>query len=551
MKKLLVLLLLIFVFPLTFVSAQNEGDSRIFYIEPSYDKANREKTEAILCKETDKLFFYADVQWWEELSSPQRKRYEDKMEDLGEEFKEHIRPKMTDLFGTEPIHPVTTQNKISVLLHPMRENAGGYFNSGDQYSRYQNPHSNEMNLLYLNTRVLSYEDAGGFLGHEFMHLLVFNQKERLRGVREEIWLNEARAEFMPTFLGYNNDVGGNLTRRKEAFLQDPDISLTGWLGQSADYGVVNIFTHYLVDHYGIDILVESLKSKEVGIKSINYALEKLGYDKDFHQVFNEFKVAVLVNDCALGEQYCFHNQQLQDLKVTPATNYMPFSAESSLSVQYRTKNWAGNWHKITGGRGTLKLDFTTEEDIRVEIPYLLCKSNNQCEVYFTSTKDKLASIEIEKFNEVYESLIIMPSIQEKIAGFNGAEQSYVFTWEAQVIPQEEKEILEKLHRLRQLLEALQEKIISVEPVQESCIIEAPLYYGVYNPDSVKCLQLFLAQNAEIYPEGYVTGNFLDLTKKAVIRFQEKYAADILHPLDLQEGTGYVGVMTIAKINDLR
>ena len=54
----------------------------------------------------------------------------------------------------------------------------------------------------------------------------------------------------------------------------------------------------------------------------------------------------------------------------------------------------------------------------------------------------------------------------------------------------------------------------------------------------------------VYPEGLITGFFGDLTKQAVIRFQEKYASDILLPLKLDKGTGYVGPATREKINQL-
>jgi len=41
-----------------------------------------------------------------------------------------------------------------------------------------------------------------------------------------------------------------------------------------------------------------------------------------------------------------------------------------------------------------------------------------------------------------------------------------------------------------------------------------------------------------------------LTQQAVIRFQEKYASEILTPLGLPNGTGYVGAATRSKINQL-
>jgi hypothetical protein len=48
----------------------------------------------------------------------------------------------------------------------------------------------------------------------------------------------------------------------------------------------------------------------------------------------------------------------------------------------------------------------------------------------------------------------------------------------------------------------------------------------------------------------VTGNFLSLTQAAVIRFQERYASEILAPWELKKGTGFVGRTTRLKINEL-
>ncbi|PIZ27753.1 hypothetical protein COY45_00765, partial [Candidatus Berkelbacteria bacterium CG_4_10_14_0_8_um_filter_42_34] len=81
--------------------------------------------------------------------------------------------------------------------------------------------------------------------------------------------------------------------------------------------------------------------------------------------------------------------------------------------------------------------------------------------------------------------------------------------------------------------------------------ENNLYFGMSNSLEVRCLQQFLKnQGQDIYPEGLITGNFLSLTKAAIIRFQEKHASEILVPLGLEKGTGYVGSMTRAKINQL-
>lgn len=69
-------------------------------------------------------------------------------------------------------------------------------------------------------------------------------------------------------------------------------------------------------------------------------------------------------------------------------------------------------------------------------------------------------------------------------------------------------------------------------------------------EEVKRLQECLAQDPEVYPEGTVSGYFGKKTKEAVIRFQKKYARDILEPIGLTRGTGDVKAMTRKKLNEL-
>ncbi len=69
-------------------------------------------------------------------------------------------------------------------------------------------------------------------------------------------------------------------------------------------------------------------------------------------------------------------------------------------------------------------------------------------------------------------------------------------------------------------------------------------------EEVRLLQECLSRYPDVYPEAQVTGQFGSLTEKAVVKFQEKYAQDILIPAGLKRGTGMVGPSSRTKLNEL-
>jgi len=547
--------LIILVIPF-YLRAAQIGESREFYVESSYDLSDRSQLTATLIKITPKLYFFVDEKWWN--FSPQNEVYQ-ALSSLGEEFENKIYPILTSTFGQEWKPGIDNDERITVLLHPMKKEAGGYFRNGDEYSRLRVFNSNEREMVYINADYITNSLAKSFLAHEFLHLITFNQKEKLRGVSEETWLNEARADYVPTLLGYDDIYErSNLQRRVNIFLEDPSDSLTEWKNKKADYGVVNLFTQYLVDHYGKEILVNSLHSKKVGIPSLNEALTKNGFETDFSQIFTDWTIAVLVNDCALSEKYCYLNQNLRNLHVMPLMNFLPLTGESALTLTDITKNWSGNWYKFVGGKGDLKFEFTGSLFVEFKIPYVIRDSFGESAIKFLSvSKNQKKEILISNFGTKNVSLTIIPSIQDKISGFNGFEPIYQFSWSASIVKtQEEAELIEKLlaqiEELKKEIAEVQAEIAAILAEKGICQrFENNLYFGMTDNPEVRCLQEFLkAQGFEIYPEGLVTGNFLNLTKAAVIRFQERYVDDILAPWGLEAGTGFVGKTTRAKINQL-
>lgn len=563
LKIKLILTAILFLAAPFFVFADNLGQEVAFSIDPSYDSQIRRELTATLVEVTDKLYFYADKAWWQKISQSEKQSLDVAFYDLAVEFERKIYSTLTSTFGSEQKLGIDGSEKITVLLHPMISDAGGYFNSGDAYSRFQYPRSNERKILYLNSRHIDKPQAKALLAHEFMHLITINQKELLRNIREETWFNEARAEYTATFLGYDDVYeDSQLEKRVNNFLSNPSNSLTEWLNENSDYGVVNLFTQYLIDHYGVKILVDSLQSDRTGINSINFALKKNDIQENFSQIFTNWTIAILVADCQLDSRYCYLNKNLKDLKIAPVFYYLPFGSESALSVLNSSKEWTGNWQRIFGGKGTLTLEFEGQTGLIFKVPYLLCDQQEKCQVEFLSLdENQTGKLVIPEFNTRYSSLTIITSIQAKTSGFDGREPFYSFSWRVAVSGKSEEEqeselisqLLARIEELKRKIAEYKAKIAALTGKSSiSCAkFYNDLYFGIWDSAEVSCLQQFLkGQGADIYPEGLVTGNFLSLTKAAVTRFQEKYASEILHPLELQGGTGYVGEMTRNKINQL-
>jgi len=548
------------------VKAVSVGHSANFNIESNYDLDERDEISAILIKITSKLYFYAEQEWWSDLKYFQQNEIRKSISDLDKEFSSHIYPELTSIFGSEWNPGIDKDKRITILIHSMKEGVGSYFRTTDEYLKIQIPESNEREMIYLNTDFVDSDRAKMFLGHEFTHLITFNQKNKKHHAEEDVWLNEARAEYSATLLGYDDDFEtSNLKSRLRAFLKSPSDSLTEWQGMPADYGVVNLFIQYLADHYGKEVLIDSLQSEKIGIESLNYALEKNGFEEDFSQT-----ITVVINKCSVDEKYCYKNQHLEHFRITPSVNFLPLEGESTLVATNMTKNWAGNWYKFVGGRGYLKVEFMSNLKNVFKIPYIIHDlSGNQTVDFFDVSEDSKAEILISDFGTEIISVTIIPSIQTKISDFLDEEETIAFFWSAstasaekEILPEylekpildmSKKEILEKINEIELVLQKLKDQLGKITSSDSDSYkkFDNDLFYGLMNNSEVFCLQDFLkSQGPEIYPEALITGNFLNLTRRAVIRFQEKYADEVLYPLNLEKGTGFVGVMTRKKINEI-
>lgn len=543
-----------------FVSADVVGDSQRFFIDSSYDELTRNELDATLRVANSKVYFYVENSWWNSLPLPDQQATQQTLIALGQEFEQNIYPVLTSAFGQEWKPGIDNNEAITVLLHLMRQDAGGYTNYGDEYPKLQNPQSNEREMVYLNLRHLQALLAKSFLAHEFLHLISFNQKERSHSVQEEVWLNEARAEYAPTLMGYDLLTGDtNIRRRINDFLKDPQDSLTEWNGVPKDYGVVNMFSQYLADQYGMQLFADSLKSSKAGIGSISDALQKRQFTETFEDVFTNWLIALFLNDCSYGPRLCYHNPQLVNLHVIAQTNFLPSIGNSTLTINSTTKDWAGNWLKVVGGREILTVQFDGNRGGQFKILYLVEDAERRFSLKeMALNHEGKGSVVIPDFNLKNRSLVLIPISKAATANLDEphAERPFSFTIATTERTQEGqaailRELLLKIDSLKKEIARLQAQLAAMQTGVTCGTFGQDLSFGMRGDSQVTCLQEFLAkQGADIYPEAIVNGNFFSKTLAAVVRFQEKYAQEILVPVGLTKGTGYVGSLTREKMNQL-
>ncbi|MBI2577215.1 MAG: peptidoglycan-binding protein [Candidatus Wildermuthbacteria bacterium] len=556
--------IILFLFPFAAFASDILGQGATFFVDPEFDIAGRKQILATLRYETLRLYFYAEDDWWSGLTDSSKSEVMNALGRLDAEFANTIYPSVTKLFGTEQKPGIDRDEHITVLIQQTSETRNGYTRIADGYSKFEAATSNEREMVYLNSSMIVKETAPSYLAHEFFHLVYLNQKELKYGVSDDLWIQEGLAEFAASLAEYDSNEKKYLGERVKDFIANPRDSLTEWRGLPIDYGIGNIFFQYVADRYGPNVLADIVKSRQIGIAAFNDALQKNSISKTYDQVFTDWTIAVFLNNCSYGKEYCFLEESLEKVRVMPLISFLPAFGTSELTVTSLTKNWSGNWQKISGGKGELTLEFNGNPAAQYILPYLLQKNSGEYELYFAKlSRIQASKIIVPEFGKDYTSMILIPSIQEKTEGFTNADPSYFFSWTVSVreegqpqIPgdsQSTQELLRQIAELQAKVAELQRILDAAQnPNPISCVnFSRNLEYGLRNNQEVRCLQEFLKnQGADIYPEGLVTGYFGPLTKAAVIRFQEKYKAEILAPIGYTFGTGYVGQMTRQKINQI-
>jgi len=258
-----------------------------------------------------------------------------------------------------------------------------------------------------------------------------------------------------------------------------------------------------------------------------YKLEKLEYNKE------GFIGSVLLvsNKNYFGQkpylsraEFFFFEDEKELLKAAAENKINAFST-SDFPETEELKEW--NFYTISFPRyfaiffNPEKAKIFKEEAVRKALSY-------------ATNKKEIVKLIFENQAQIVDSPIL-----PQIYNLKSPEKTYPFDLE------KAKEILEKTG-FKENEEGFREKLIEKEPAFQ---FKSDLEVGSRG-NEVTQLQKCLSRFPDIYPEKEVTGYFGPKTKKAVIRFQEKYKEDILEPWGFTSGTGIVSKTTRAKLNEV-
>lgn len=225
------------------------------------------------------------------------------LQSLVDTFEEEIYPRNRQIFGSEWTPGVDGDAHLYIIYaRDLGRNLAGGFSSADESlplaQEYSNGH--ESFMLNADNVDLKSEFAYGVLAHEFQHMIHWNQDRN-----ESSWLNEGFSELAVLINGYR--VGSEYS-----YIADPDIQLNDWPDYDADtsahYGAAFLFSAYLLDRFGEQLIQEVIADPANGLDGIDQVLARQeirdpisGIQINAGEVFSDWVVASFLNDESVSD----------------------------------------------------------------------------------------------------------------------------------------------------------------------------------------------------------------------------------------------------------
>ncbi|MEK7515173.1 MAG: hypothetical protein AAB608_02205 [Patescibacteria group bacterium] len=415
-------------------SADILGQREAFFVNTGFDVMHRQGLDATLHRVSERAYWYIEDAAWSGFSSQERARVSEALVALATEFDTRIYPITTAFWGSEATPGVDGDPRVTILLQRLNQGAGGYFDTIHSYSVQQAQGTNEREMVVVSLDSLLSSQGKIFLAHEFQHLISLNQKEFTSGVSEDVWLNELRAEYTVSLMGYNTPLeGSSLESRIDTLKRFPTDSSLVWGGTRADYGQVALLAEYLVGRYGEGMLRDTLRSSSSGITSFDTWLASRGYRERFADVLADWWVANILNDSVADARFGYARQDLSHVRVQSS-----FVATARKDTEHVAFAELEGWEPVTHDFRVAEALASKENAVRItivgdvrgawKVRAVTVSSDGVLRAYDVPFKGTTATLLIEPGHDIERIIIAGAHIGQQ----GSWEQSLTLSWEARM-----------------------------------------------------------------------------------------------------------------------
>ncbi len=292
--------------------------------------------------------------------------------------------------------------------------ADGFFWWFDQYPDGEYDYaSNECDCVYMDC--VDSDPGGEYMNavcaHEFQHMIHWRWDKD-----EDAWVDEGCAELAMWLFGHPDTISG--------FNGNPDDCLTSWNGYYSDYVKVYLWTLYLFEHYGEyagNALINTLVHEPANsIQGVNNALDDVGVEEDFVDIFKDWVVANYLDDISIYEgQYGYETENLPHFHEYKTWDEYPTDWHNST-----LNHWAGEYVKfISNGLWyNLLLEFNGADSTEYALRTIWMDGDSSIQVVDMELNDSNdGELNIPDFGYDYQTVIMVP---EGIASSGSTGYSY-------------------------------------------------------------------------------------------------------------------------------
>lgn len=317
----------------------------------------------------------------------------------------------TETFGNPP--DVDNDPKIIILILDIID---GYDGTGGYVAGYFHSHnelpasilgSNKAEIYYLDADPANLLSSSGLqngistTAHEFQHMIHYNYDQN-----EETFVNEGLSMIAEVVCGFN-------MREQTSYANETNIYLFEWRGDDnvavlSDYSRAALFTLYIKEQIGGDILKQIVQNTSNGIYGYNSALSQVTPSTSlrFDDIVQNWFLANIVGDTSINPAWGYTYSGIK--KVVGIQNINPNVTNTTISVE----NLSSQYLRYKFG-SDLKIYFDeSESDLSVKV--IKVDTNDVKEVVNVVSNDTLTFPEYgEKYKEIDFAIINENHYQDK------------------------------------------------------------------------------------------------------------------------------------------